>query len=247
MCSVIEIKNADEYYIHYHSPESLMINPAEKMDNNTKIKSHLKDSEVTSDRGSSASPSLEDEDQDHMKNNSKNNSKIPVRNGNKKKSPAPQPPKKAGKNPFLEDEREAEQQEKTKKVKKSALPRPRSTSNLSRSCENVPITVNSHIPADPARHVNGSAAAKKVNKVTAETGTQVEDSKEVLSGGLKKSASEEHLVQCENAEQKENAEKAVLRSSESSDPICGSPVKKWSYTNGRHLFYKKLRDLFTFM
>ena len=23
MCSVIEIKNSDEYYIHYHSPESL--------------------------------------------------------------------------------------------------------------------------------------------------------------------------------------------------------------------------------
>ena len=27
MCSVIEIKNANEYYIHYHSPES-MVTPA---------------------------------------------------------------------------------------------------------------------------------------------------------------------------------------------------------------------------
>ena len=28
MCSVIEIKNANEYYIHYHSPESLPNAPA---------------------------------------------------------------------------------------------------------------------------------------------------------------------------------------------------------------------------
>ena len=33
MCSIIEIKNCQEYYIHYHSPESL-----EHQDNNNKMK-----------------------------------------------------------------------------------------------------------------------------------------------------------------------------------------------------------------
>ena len=81
MCSVIEIKNANEYYIHYHSPDSIPPNVLldgkmeEKTcetinDNNseseqgqTKLKVAKKDQEVTSDRGSSASPSLEDEDE----------------------------------------------------------------------------------------------------------------------------------------------------------------------------------------
>ena len=30
MCSVIEIKNANEYYIHYHSPES-MVTPTDNI------------------------------------------------------------------------------------------------------------------------------------------------------------------------------------------------------------------------
>ena len=89
MCSVIEIKNANEYYIHYHSPESIPPNTVlaqadgknnKKMEENstntindkggsaesegqTKLKVAKKDQEVTSDRGSSASPSLEDEDE----------------------------------------------------------------------------------------------------------------------------------------------------------------------------------------
>ena len=133
MCSVIEIKNANEYYIHYHSPES-MVTPAStdssesnKMDtkkeaNNelevnseaepqsTKLVKSTKDHEVTSDRGSSASPSLEDEDEQRSSSGGKpqevvpstavveaNNkhspspSKIPVLRSSKK-SPAPQPP-----------------------------------------------------------------------------------------------------------------------------------------------------------
>ena len=86
MCSVIEIKNANEYYIHYHSPESIPpnalldgktkmeektagsetindINNSESEEGQTKLKVAKKDQEVTSDRGSSASPSLEDEDE----------------------------------------------------------------------------------------------------------------------------------------------------------------------------------------
>jgi len=126
MCSVIEIKNANEYYIHYHSPESIppnaLLDGKTKMEektasetindiNNsesegqTKLKVAKKDQEVTSDRGSSASPSLEDEDeqqqnaekeaeQEELKNSSKSSSpskesKIPVRS---KKLQAPQPP-----------------------------------------------------------------------------------------------------------------------------------------------------------
>ena len=67
MCSVIEIKNANEYYIHYHSPESLNpneLNGLKKMEAvDIKEAQSAKDAEVTSDRGSSASPSLEDEEE----------------------------------------------------------------------------------------------------------------------------------------------------------------------------------------
>ena len=86
MCREIEIKNANEYYIHYHSPESIPpnvlldgktkmeektadsetindINNSESEGGQTKLKVAKKDQEVTSDRGSSASPSLEDEDE----------------------------------------------------------------------------------------------------------------------------------------------------------------------------------------
>ena len=52
MCSVIEIKNADEYYIRYHSPESMdMTNGDKKKKKSGKDKSAV--DEVTSDRCSS--------------------------------------------------------------------------------------------------------------------------------------------------------------------------------------------------
>ena len=216
MCSVIEIKNANEYYIHYHSPESL--NPNELNDKKTmELQPHKaasKDAEVTSDRGSSASPSLEDEEEQtknepQIKEQPQNGgSKIPVR-----KKLAPQPPvkKKAPqppKNPFLEES-----------PKSSKLPRLKAAQNAkltpARSLESVPITVNSHIPASPLRPTVNN---KKVSaKVTSEMGTQVDH---------KKSVSVENL----SASQ---ASKQDLRktSSESADQILEG--KKWSYANGR--------------
>lgn len=182
MCSVIEIKNANEYYIHYHSPES-MVTPAStdssesnKMDNkkeannelevnseaepqSTKLVKSTKDHEVTSDRGSSASPSLEDEDEQRSSSGGKpqevvpstvveaNNkhspspSKIPVLRSSKK-SPAPQPPitqvaaasnkpKPAakGNNPFESDEPQENDQEPQPKKQQMT---PRSKSALPR-------------------------------------------------------------------------------------------------------------------
>ena len=294
MCSVIEIKNANEYYIHYHSPES-MVTPAasdvsvmssekalkegggvgvdgggqNKEANNTisndhvveanaetstKLKRSSKDQEVTSDRGSSASPSLEDEEENTTtpapttlpqqqkssvapevasEANNKSPSKIPVRSF--KKLPAPQPPttsqqttttssstststptaatntvtpsntksksgKSKGTNPFETDENE-ESSSKTQPQQsrprsaaaaasaRSALPRPsppKSSPSISasasvspasaknkltpaRSCESVPITVNSHIPASPLRP---TGLTKR--RVTSEMATQVE-------------------------------------------------------------------------
>ena len=235
MCSVIEIKNANEYYIHYHSPESLNpneLNGLKKMEAvDIKEAQSAKDAEVTSDRGSSASPSLEDEEEQGTKNepqitakeqqrpprpeqpqqNGSSPSKIPVR-----KKLAPQPPvkKKAPQppnNPFIEDS-----------PKSSRLPRPKGTaaSNAkltpARSLESVPITVNSHIPASPLRPVS----SKKVSsKVTSEMGTQVDNHK--------KSVSVENLSSAK-------ASKHQLRktSSESADQILDQG-KKWSYTNGR--------------
>ncbi|CAB4058295.1 unnamed protein product [Lepeophtheirus salmonis] len=49
MCSVIEIKNSEEYYIHYKSPESMEKSKSKK---EMGIKN---EEEVTSDRGSSMS------------------------------------------------------------------------------------------------------------------------------------------------------------------------------------------------
>ena len=236
MCSVIEIKNANEYYIHYHSPESLNPNEVTKMEADTDPKKTLKDSEVTSDRGSSASPSLEDESEEQTKNEqvaqdraNSSPSKIPVR----KKLPAPQPPtkKKAPnppKNPFIEDQ--PAPKDRPTKQSNTRLPRPKGSSGSkltpARSCESVPITVNSHIPASPLRmpmqnnlHLKGAQGA---HKVTSEMGTQVEHSQS------KKSVSVENL-----SNQLNHHKSSLLRkTSESSDQIIGDG-KKWSYTNGK--------------
>ena len=156
MCSVIEIKNANEYYIHYHSPESLPNgnnipeggtdpktnskkstmeeekNDKNSNENETKLK-ESKNQEITSDRGSSASPSLEDEDEqinnkkevieektDHKNKQTKSNSssptkesRIPVRTNNKKLQ-APQPPPKPSIN----------NNNKKYSTKKSSAPKP---------------------------------------------------------------------------------------------------------------------------
>ena len=232
---MIEIKNANEYYIHYHSPESLNpneVNGLKKMEA-VAIKEasfSAKDAEVTSDRGSSASPSLEDEEE-QAKNepqitakeqqrpprppeqNGGSPSKIPVR-----KKLAPQPPvkKKAPQppnNPFIEDS-----------PKSSRLPRPKGTASNAkltpaRSLESVPITVNSHIPASPLRPVSNKKVSSS-KAVTSEMGTQVDNNH-------KKSVSVENLSSAK-------ASKHQLRktSSESADQILDQG-KKWSYTNGR--------------
>ena len=260
MCSVIEIKNANEYYIHYHSPESL--NPNEvnnKMEAGKeqmeKLKKTSKDSEVTSDRGSSASPSLEDEEE-QTKNEQvvalelkSPGSKIPVR----KKLPAPQPPtkKKAPsppKNPFIEDQPSSGPKEQPfsgpTKQSSTRLPRPKSATNSSkltsaRSLESVPITVNSHIPASPLRMPNHKKVVGGTSKVTSEMGTQVEHSK--------KSVSVENLSHQQSILSKSSL--LLRKTSESSDQIVDG--KKWSYTNGKpqllHLVLMRKLDLFLWL
>ena len=374
MCSVIEIKNANEYYIHYHSPES-MVTPAasdvsvmssekalkegggvgvdgggqNKEANNTisndhvveanaetstKLKRSSKDQEVTSDRGSSASPSLEDEEENTTtpapttlpqqqkssvapevasEANNKSPSKIPVRSF--KKLPAPQPPttsqqnnttssstststptaatntvtpsntksksgKSKGTNPFETDENE-ESSSKTQPQQsrprsaaaaaaaasaRSALPRPsppKSSPSISasasvspasaknkltpaRSCESVPITVNSHIPASPLRptgltkrrvtsematQVEATTTTTKTSKSTSASSNNNNDNNKNKNNTAMKSASEENLANLEEKAKKPNLFK---KTSESSDPICNTGSNaKWSYTNGR--------------
>ena len=373
MCSVIEIKNANEYYIHYHSPES-MVTPAasdvsvmssekavkeggvgvdgggqNKEANNTisndhvveanaetstKLKRSSKDQEVTSDRGSSASPSLEDEEENTTtpapttlpqqqkssvapevasEANNKSPSKIPVRSF--KKLPAPQPPttsqqttttssststsaptattntvtpsntksksgKSKGTNPFETDENEESSSSKTQPQQsrprsaaaaaasaRSALPRPsppKSSPSISasasvspasaknkltpaRSCESVPITVNSHIPASPLRptgltkrrvtsematQVEATTTTTKTSKSTsASSTTTTNNNNKNKNNTAMKSASEENLANLEEKAKKPNLFK---KTSESSDPICNTGSNaKWSYTNGR--------------
>ena len=129
---------------------------------------------------------------------------------------------------------------------------------LAQSLENVPITVNSHIPASPQR----TPQKAKSPTVTNEIGTQVEPT----TNSLTRSASEENLARSGggrrnkhvrdssttsegggrggdansvigsvNSSEKQIQQRraaAPLRNSESADPIYG---KKWSYTNGRHV------------
>ena len=77
-----------------------------------------------------------------------------------------------------------------------------------------------------------------LKKVTSEIGTQVGDQEKKPSSEqvavVTKSVSVENLT----SPTKKPSEGSLLQSSnkaysESSDPICGSQVKKWSYTNGR--------------
>ena len=361
MCSVIEIKNANEYYIHYHSPES-MVTPAasdvsvmssekavkeggvgvdgggqNKEANNTisndhvveanaetstKLKRSSKDQEVTSDRGSSASPSLEDEEENTTTpapttlpqqqkssvapevaseaNNKSPSSKIPVRSF--KKLPAPQPPtsqqttiwsnattpttgnntalntkskSKGSTNPFETDENEESSTKKQPQQRprsaasvaaRSALPRPsppKSSPSISasasvspasaknkltpaRSCESVPITVNSHIPASPLRptgltkrrvtsematQVEATTTTTKTSKSTSASSNINKNNNKNKNNTAMKSASEENLANLEEKAKKPNLFK---KTSESSDPICNTGSNaKWSYTNGR--------------
>ena len=347
MCSVIEIKNANEYYIHYYSPESMVTpaasevsimssekiegvgvdgggrghqqtkeannisNDVEAAETSTKLKSS-KDQEVTSDRGSSASPSLEDEEETPQQqkssaeeasftttseaNNKSPSSKIPVRSF--KKLPAPQPPttsqqttscisststppatsapntksksKSKGTNPFeTGDENEEKKQPQQSRPRsaaassaaRSALPRPsppksspasvaavsvasKSKLTPARSCESVPITVNSHIPASPLRPTGltkrrvTSEMATQVEATTTTTKTSKSTSASSNNNNNKnknntamKSASEENLANLEEKAKKPNLFK---KTSGSSDPICNTGSNaKWSYTNGR--------------
>lgn len=101
-----------------------------------------------------------------------------------------------------------------------------------RSLENVPITVNSHIPALGGPLRPSSVASKKV---TSEMGTQCMEQAE--KNQVTKSVSVENLTS--PTRKSRSSDCLLLQSqskkahSESSDPICGSQVKKWSYTNGR--------------
>ena len=90
--------------------------------------------------------------------------------------------------------------------------------------------MNSHIPALGGPLRPSSVASKKV---TSEMGTQCMEQAE--KNQVTKSVSVENLT----SPTRKSRDCLLLQSqskkahSESSDPICGSQVKKWSYTNGR--------------
>ena len=92
--------------------------------------------------------------------------------------------------------------------------------------------MNSHIPALGGPLRPSSVASKKV---TSEMGTQCMEQAE--KNQVTKSVSVENLTS--PTRKSRSSDCLLLQSqskkaqSESSDPICGSQVKKWSYTNGR--------------
>ena len=93
--------------------------------------------------------------------------------------------------------------------------------------------MNSHIPALGGPLRPSSVASKKV---TSEMGTQCMEQAE-KNHQVTKSVSVENLTS--PTRKSRSSDCLLLQSqskkahSESSDPICGSQVKKWSYTNGR--------------
>ena len=99
--------------------------------------------------------------------------------------------------------------------------------------------MNSHIPALGGPLRPSSVASKKV---TSEMGTQCMEQAE--KNQVTKSVSVENLT---SPTRKSRSSDCLLLQrqskkahSESSDPICGSQVKKWSYTNGRTFLHHTL-------
>ena len=259
MCSVIEIKNANEYYIHYHSPESLPNAPAKNSKSmeeqeNTKLKLN-KDQEVTSDRGSSASPSLEDEEEqnDHKKDkqNEQNEqkkspspakeSKIPVRS----KKLAPQPPPKPNnnnkkavskkssapkppldsKNPFLMNETETIETHKNSETHTKSNKKKKSSLPRPSPSKLTPARSLESVPITVNSHIPASPLRPSSVALKKVTSEMGTQVEKVT-----KSVSVENLASPGN--RKSNAKSAEsLKTSESSDPLCQG--KKWSYTNGR--------------
>lgn len=174
MCSVIEIKNSSEYYIHYHSPESLDPNMSEE----DKKKKFDKNAEKESGHE-------DDEDSVNSNDMEKDCSVGEVEQKPKTMMISKETEVTSDRGSSLEGE-ESNHSEKDKKLTtkvKITKERARSLSpSTGHHCSEVPITVNSHIPASPERIKQGNAedeirtvrASSEPRRNTVEIATQVE-------------------------------------------------------------------------
>ena len=186
MCSVIEIKNADEYYIRYHSPESMDTNGKED------DKAAKKPEEVTSDRCSSAESTLGLKQKDNACSSEDGNttsctsghqsdiarttpSKSPTTDEeiirdlvkNKLLKTAHETDAKDGVPQEVTSDRGSSAGSSTDEAESKRFEVMKPADKADQNAEKVPITVNSHIPASPQRLV-------KATTPMSDAGTQME-------------------------------------------------------------------------
>lgn len=183
MCSVIEIKNNNEYYIHYHSPDSLEPCSMDPDDNQP------------------------EEDHHHSDNEDKLEADKDCSVGEITHSPPTKDPGKADdKTSDKGSSLDGDESETPSSHKSTTNDSPQSSP--SKHCSDVPITVNSHIPAHPSR---SSSIPVLTRNRTVEIGTQMERDQ------TKNQRNDDHDIK---AEQKR-------RSSSVPSPVLKSDIKSW--------------------
>ncbi|XP_059092115.1 membrane-associated guanylate kinase, WW and PDZ domain-containing protein 2-like isoform X2 [Tigriopus californicus] len=183
MCSVIEIKNNNEYYIHYHSPDSLEPCSMDPDDNHQP-----------------------EEDHHHSDNEDKPEEDKDCSVGEITHSPPTKDPGKADDKTSDKGSSLDGDESETPSSHKSTNDSPHSSP--SKHCSDVPITVNSHIPAHPAR--SSSIPVLSRNR-TVEIGTQMERDQ------TKNQRNDDHDIKAE----------LKRRSSSVPSPVLKSDIKSW--------------------
>lgn len=179
MCSVIEIKNSNEYYIHYHSPESL---DTSNMDNDQKNDKPDRKDDKNDSNEESNNETNHDDDKDFSVGEivEKVDTIAPPKDPDKK-------PDEVTSDKGSSLEGDCSSICKTSEISESSQVPSNSDSGNHQS--NVPITVNSHIPTIPSwkpKEVNNEKRespekqdqpqdTEDVKTSTSEMGTQVEE------------------------------------------------------------------------
>ena len=235
MCSVIEIKNKDEYYIRYHSPDSMEnLDPAKNGDNSWKQNDEgeggkheggkdkeqlFGGSEDDSNTTSGDSGHQRDSPKSHTNFSSDGGGKAMGENSDKEVDITSDRGSLEGSNFDEKEEKECHDAANfTNSVKNSentylgnANKYHPSKSKGGGNVEKVPITINSHIPASPERLVN------KAKLPTNDTGTQMETL--IQSTSLNKTGYSKPDSERKNSDELEHITKKYNKSRSDKDQV----------------------------
>ena len=221
MCSVIEIKNNDEYYIRYHSPDSMVENTVADKNGKKSEKSLLIKRDAPhsgSDDGTNTTSGDSGHQRDVLSNSPKSQMEEPVvdefgmprqndatfdllKNSSIRKKDVEVTSDRGSSEESIIEEKgkdnsgmEGKDKSGNNARKRGAKYHSTNNNNSTVSIEKVPITINSHIPASPERVINQKT-------VTHDTGTQMgslDDTSKISYGNAKPSKNITRSISNEN-------------------------------------------------